>query len=69
MSATTRARLSLVLAFGYAFLYLPIAVLVAFSFNASPLLTSWSGFSLHWYGELAANERMLDAAALSVAVA
>ena len=63
------ARLLVGLGLGLAFLYLPIVVLVAFSFNDSPLLTSWSGFSLRWYAALLGNERMLRAAGLSVAIA
>ena len=39
-------------ALGLAFLYLPIAVLVIYSFNASRLVTVWSGWSLNWYREL-----------------
>lgn len=58
-----------VLAFGYAFLYLPIAWLVLYSFNDSKLVTVWGGFSTRWYGELAENEAMLSAAVLSVRVA
>jgi putrescine transport system permease protein len=57
------------LAAGYAFLYLPIALLIVYSFNAGRLVTVWSGFSTRWYGELLANERLLDAAGLSLAVA
>ncbi|HNX72196.1 MAG TPA: putrescine ABC transporter permease PotI, partial [Rivihabitans pingtungensis] len=34
---------------GLAFLYLPIVVLVVYSFNASKLVSVWSGFSLGWY--------------------
>jgi putrescine transport system permease protein len=57
------------LAFGYAFLYLPIASLVVYSFNASRLVTVWGGFSTRWYGELLRNEQMLSAAWLSLRVA
>jgi len=57
------------LLFGYAFLYLPIALLVAWSFNDSRLVTVWGGFSLRWYGELAHDSRFLDAAFLSLKVA
>jgi putrescine transport system permease protein len=57
------------LGFGYAFLYLPVLLLVVFSFNESRLVTVWAGFSTRWYGELARNERILEAAGLSVAVA
>jgi len=57
------------LAFGYAFLYLPIALLVALSFNENRLVTVWSGFSLRWYAELLENDQLLSAAWLSVQVA
>jgi len=57
------------LALGYAFLYAPIASLVVYSFNASPLVTVWAGFSTRWYGALFANERILDAAWLSLRIA
>ena len=57
------------LAFGYAFLYAPIASLVVYSFNASPLVTVWAGFSTRWYWALAANERVLEAAWLSLRIA
>ena len=40
----------------FAFLYLPIAVLIVFSFNDSKSRTVWSGFSLHWYEELFQDE-------------
>ncbi|RYD30208.1 MAG: putrescine ABC transporter permease PotI, partial [Sphingomonadales bacterium] len=40
------------LVIGFAFLYVPIALLVLYSFNASRLVTVWGGFSTHWYGTL-----------------
>jgi putrescine transport system permease protein len=46
---------------GLVFLYAPIALLIAYSFNASPLVTVWGGFSLRWYGALARDADMLDA--------
>lgn len=55
--------------FGYAFLYVPIAILVVYSFNESRLVTVWGGFSTKWYGELLANDRILEAAWLSVRIA
>ncbi|PWC87212.1 spermidine/putrescine ABC transporter permease [Azospirillum sp. TSH100] len=61
--------LSWALLFGYAFLYVPIALLVVFSFNESRLVTVWSGFSTKWYAELIHNEALLDAAFLSFQVA
>jgi putrescine transport system permease protein len=61
------SRVALVL--GFAFLYLPIAVLAAYSFNASRLVTVWAGFSTRWYGELLRDRQMLEAAWLSVRIA
>lgn len=57
------------MAFGYAFLYGPIVSLVAYSFNASRLVTVWGGFSTHWYGELFANDQLMSAAWLSLRIA
>ena len=54
---------------GFAFLYLPIVLLVIYSFNASRLVTVWGGFSTRWYGELFRNEALLDAAWVTVRVA
>jgi putrescine transport system permease protein len=56
------------LCFGYAFLYLPIALVIVYSFNASRLVTVWAGFSLHWWGALARNETMLSAAWFSLRI-
>ncbi len=58
-----------VLALGMAFLYVPILVLVGYSFNASALVTVWGGFSTTWYGRLLHNRQVLDAALLSLEVA
>lgn len=63
------AKLPMALAFGFSFLYLPIVVMAAFSFNESRLVTVWAGFSTRWYAELLGNTRMLEAAALSFGVA
>jgi putrescine transport system permease protein len=57
------------LALGAAFLYLPIVILVIYSFNASRLVTVWGGWSLRWYGELFQDQAMLDAAWMSFRVA
>jgi putrescine transport system permease protein len=57
------------LAFGYAFLYTPIVLLIVFSFNASRLVTVWAGFSTRWYGELWQNEAVRGAALTSLVVA
>ncbi len=52
----------LILAAVFAFLYIPIAVLVLLSFNDSGLPTAWSGFSTRWYVALAGNSNILSAA-------
>ncbi|WP_018952801.1 ABC transporter permease subunit [Thioalkalivibrio sulfidiphilus] len=56
-------------AFGYAFLYLPIITLMVYSFNDSRLVTVWGGFSTRWYVELFRNEQILSALWLSVRIA
>jgi putrescine transport system permease protein len=58
-----------VLTFGFAFLYLPILILMAYSFNESRLATVWSGFSFKWYGALLRDREMIAAAWLSLRVA
>ena len=55
--------------FGYAFLYLPIASVVAFSFNETRSVSLWKGFSLEWYGRLLENQAVIDAAGLSLLIA
>jgi len=57
-----------VLCIGIAILYIPILVLIAYSFNASSLVNVWGGFSTAWYGQLLHNRQVLEAALLSVEV-
>ncbi len=57
-----------VLCIGIAILYLPILVLIGYSFNASALVSVWGGFSTHWYTELVHNDQILDAAWLSLKI-
>lgn len=57
------------LTLGFAFLYLPMVILVVYSFNESKLVTVWAGFSTKWYGELLRNESFLDAAWVTLKVA
>ena len=64
-----RWPLTTVLLFGYAFLYVPVLLLIVYSFNESRLVTVWSGFSTKWYGELLRNQQLLDAAWLSIRIA
>src|ERR1700678_4031079 len=52
-----------------AFLYLPIAILVIYSFNDSRLVTVWGGWSVRWYGELLADAPLIESAWISVRLA
>ncbi|MEQ9691592.1 MAG: ABC transporter permease [Bauldia litoralis] len=54
---------------GLAFLYLPILLLIIYSFNESRLVTVWAGFSTKWYVELFSNKGLLDAAWVTLRVA
>jgi len=58
-----------VLVFGFAFLYIPILLLIIYSFNKSRLVTVWGGFSTQWYGKLFENQQILNAAWLSLKIA
>jgi len=57
------------LTLGFAFLYLPMILLVIYSFNESKLVTVWAGFSTKWYGELLRDQAFLDAAVVTIKVA
>ncbi len=57
------------LVLGLAFLYLPIVILVVFSFNASRLVAVWGGWSLHWYADLAGDAALLESAFISIRIA
>ena len=54
---------------GFSFLYIPIILLILFSFNESRLVTVWGGFSTKWYGELMNNQGIKDAAWVTFKVA
>jgi putrescine transport system permease protein len=56
-------------ALGIAFLYLPILVLVVYSFNASRLVGIWGGWSTRWYIELFADHDMIESARISLSIA
>jgi|TARA_B100000959_G_scaffold116489_1_gene122612 putrescine transport system permease protein len=58
-----------VMAFGYAFLYLPIVMLIVYSFNDSRISSVWNGFSLRWYEALFNSEQIIDAGLLSLRIA
>ena len=53
----------------YTFLYLPILVLIVFSFNQSKSRANWTGFTLHWYADLFRDERILSSLMNTVIVA
>lgn len=65
MTWVTRTALTI----GLMFLYAPILVLIAYSFNASNLVTVWGGFSMRWYGALLADAPLMAAAWVSLRVA
>ena len=54
---------------GFAFLYIPILLLIVYSFNASRLVTVWAGFSTKWYAAAFANEQLVSAAWVTAQVA
>jgi putrescine transport system permease protein len=67
---TPRPRFDIpVLVAGFAFLYLPILLLVVFSFNESRLVTVWGGFSTKWYRGLLTNGPLMDSLVMSLKVA
>ena len=55
--------------FGFAFLYLPILILIVYSFNASKLVTVWGGFSAKWYVSVFQNDAFMEAAWVTLKVA
>jgi putrescine transport system permease protein len=68
MDARRPPLLGAVLYAGIAVLYLPMLVLIGYSFNGSQLVNVWGGFSLDWYRELAGNAQILEAARLSLGI-
>ncbi|CAB3807435.1 Inner membrane ABC transporter permease protein YdcV [Paraburkholderia caffeinitolerans] len=69
MIRPNRALSTGVLTIGFLFLYIPIISLVVYSFNASKLVTVWSGFSVRWYGALLQDDELINAAILSLKIA
>ena len=57
-----------ILCIGIAVLYIPMLVLIGYSFNASPLVSVWGGFSTSWYTQLIHNDQILNAAWLSLRI-
>lgn len=60
---------TVMLGLGLLFLYLPMVVLVVYSFNSSRLVTVWAGFSTQWYGELFQDQQILSAVWTSLKIA
>ena len=60
---------TVMLVLGLLFLYLPMVVLVVYSFNESRLVTVWAGFSTQWYGELFRDQQILSAVWTSLEIA
>ena len=69
LERSTQRLMLLIIAVVFAFLYLPISVLFALSFNEGGLPTAWTGFSVKWYGELLGNNDILQAALNTLIVA
>jgi putrescine transport system permease protein len=59
---------STVLSLGFAFLYIPIIILIVYSFNDSKLVTVWGGYSLKWYREMWSNQGLMEAAWVTIRV-
>ncbi|MDE2304078.1 MAG: ABC transporter permease subunit [Gammaproteobacteria bacterium] len=68
MSRAATPVATTILYLGIAILYLPMVVLIAYSFNASPLVSVWGGFSVDWYLRLLHDEQILAAAWLSLRI-
>ena len=69
MNGPNKTLRALALGLGYFFLYVPIVSLMVFSFNESPAVTSWTGFSMRWYHSLFNDDALLRAAWLSFRIA
>lgn len=66
---TTWSRFNIAsIVLGFSFLYLPILLLIVYSFNESKLVTVWAGFSTKWYVSLLSNRGLMDAAWVTVRV-
>ncbi|AZD54115.1 Putrescine transport system permease protein PotI [Pseudomonas chlororaphis subsp. aurantiaca] len=60
---------SLMLVLGLAFIYLPMLILVIYSFNASKLVTVWGGWSVKWYVGLLDNQQLMGSVVRSLEIA
>ncbi len=69
MSSKRNFYLLSAMGFGFAFLYIPIILLIVFSFNEAKITTRWSSFSLRWYQALFENDAIINAALISLRIA
>ena len=69
ISLLGRCLKGLILILSLSFLYIPMIILIVYSFNNSRLVTVWAGFSFKWYFELIHNEALLKAVGLSLSIA
>ena len=69
MATKRRLGLWIAAAAGYAFLYVPLAIVVVYSFNDSKLNAEWVGFTFDWYDKLFHDQDMLTAAVNSLIIA
>ena len=69
MNAKRSRFLFIMLCFGFAFLYVPIILMMIYSFNHSKLVPVWGGFSTRWYSELFQSEEVWNATLLSLKIA
>lgn len=71
MSGRTHSTITprVMLGLGFLFLYMPMVILIVYSFNESRLVTVWGGFSTKWYTELVQDTQMMDAAWRSLKIA
>jgi putrescine transport system permease protein len=58
----------IILTAGFTFLYLPILILIIYSFNENRLVTVWSGFSIKWYFELLDDDLLMGGVKLSLII-
>jgi spermidine/putrescine transport system permease protein len=68
-NSLSKAMSIALVALTYIFLYLPVLVMVLFSFNESDVSMKWTGFSLKWYGKLWSNPEIVSAFKVSLIVA
>lgn len=64
-----RCLKGLILLVVFSFLYIPMIILIIYSFNSSRLVTVWADFSTKWYFELIHNDTLLKAVGLSLSIA